>query len=188
MRSQERNTLLIEDARIIFRNFAGKEGKYNREGDRNFCVILEPELAEQLAQDGWNIKTLKPREEGDEETPYIQVSVGFKNRPPLMVMVTSRGRTTLTEEEVEIFDWVDIKTVDLILNPYEWLVNGKGGIKAYLKSMFVVIYEDELMLKYQDVPVIDGGSGRLAIESNKHYDLDGEVVEMLPASAGRIED
>ncbi len=32
------NTVLMEGVRIIFRNFSGKEGQYNREGDRNFAV------------------------------------------------------------------------------------------------------------------------------------------------------
>ena len=57
--------LMIENAKIIFRNFAGKEGMYNAEGDRNFCVLLEDDLAEQLVKDGWNVKTLRAREEDD---------------------------------------------------------------------------------------------------------------------------
>lgn len=154
-------TLLIEDARIIFRNFAGKEGKYNREGDRNFCVLLDPPLADRLDRDGWNVKALRAREEGDPEQPYLQVSVGFKNRPPKMVMVTSKGRTTLAEDECEIFDWVDIKTVDLIIRPYKWDVSGKTGVKAYLKTIVVVIEEDELELKYADLEELPSRSGRV---------------------------
>lgn len=145
-------TLVIEDARIIFRNFAGREGMYNREGDRNFCVLLEPDLAETMAKDGWNVKTLKAREEGDELQPYVLVTVNFKSRPPRVVMITSRGRTDLTEAEIEMLDWVDISKVDLIVNPYEWAVNGKTGIKAYLRSLFITIEEDMLELKYADVP------------------------------------
>lgn len=144
-------TVVIENARIIFRNFAGKEGMYNREGDRNFSVLLPPEMATEMAADGWNIKTLKPREEGDEPTPYITVSVSFKVRPPRIVQITSRGRTDLGEDECELLDWVDIANVDLIVRPYEWVVNGKTGIKAYLKSIFVTINEDPLELKYADI-------------------------------------
>lgn len=148
----ERNdTVLMEDARIIFRNFAGKEGQFNREGDRNFCVTLDSDVATRMEADGWNIKYLKAREEGDERQAYIQVSVGYKNRPPRVVMITSRGRTDVPEELIEILDWADLRTVDLILNPYHWNVSGKSGIKAYLKSIFVTIAEDALELKYADV-------------------------------------
>lgn len=146
------NTITFNDARIMFRNFAGKEGMYNREGDRNFCVMLEEALAKDLDADGWNVKALKSREEGDPDRPYLQVSVNFKGRPPRVVMITSRGRVDLGENEVEVLDWADIRQVDLIVRPYEWSVNDKSGIKAYLKSIFVTIEEDELELKYADVP------------------------------------
>lgn len=144
-------TILIEDARLLFRNFKGDEGQFNREGDRNFCVLLDPEIARVMAQDGWTIKTLRAREEGDEEQPYIQVSVSYKNRPPKVVQITSRGRTDLSEREIEVLDWVDIAHADLIINPYEWNVSGKSGIKAYLKSLFVTIEEDALDAKYANV-------------------------------------
>src|SRR3954453_22806423 len=98
------NTVLMEGMRIIFRNFAGKEGQYNREGDRNFGVILPPDVAEAMLNDGWNVKYLKPREddEDQEETPWLSVSVAFdKGRPPTIVKITSRGSTKMEEDEVE---------------------------------------------------------------------------------------
>lgn len=174
--------LTIENAKIVFRNFAGKEGMYNAEGDRNFCVLLEEDLANKLTADGWNIKTLRAREEDDVPQPYIQVSVKYRGRngnavrPPNIVMVTSKGRTALTESECEILDWVDIANVDLIVRSFQWAVNGKTGIKAYLKSIYVTIQEDELALKYADVPEI-ASNGALAIESGAEPDyIDGEVV------------
>ena len=143
----EQATFMVEDAQIIFRNFEGKEGQYNRKGDRNFGVILDPKTAQQMLKDGWNVKFLKSRED-DSETPWVQVSVNFENRPPRVVMLTSTSRTNLDESSVEVLDWADIKTVDLIARAYNWEVNGKTGIKAYLKSMFVTIEEDELERKY----------------------------------------
>lgn len=153
--------VLIENARILFRNFAGKEGKYNREGDRSFCVLLEPDLAMALERDGWNVKTLKGREEGDPEQPYLLVSVGFRHRPPRVVLVTKKGRTNLGEEDVEVIDWVDIAYVDMIIRPYPWVVNGNAGIKAYLKSIFVTIDEDELDLKYADLEELPARAGKV---------------------------
>jgi hypothetical protein len=141
-------TFMIEDAQVIFRNFSGKEGQYNREGDRNFCVILDDKTAKQMIKDGWNIKYLAARDEGEIDTPYIQVAVKFENRPPRVVMITSTARTHLGEDAVEILDWADIKTADLIARGYEWTVNGKSGVKAYLQSLFVTIEEDALERKY----------------------------------------
>jgi hypothetical protein len=147
------NTVIMEGVRIVFRNFAGREGQYNREGDRNFSVLLDDKIANDMAEDGWNVKWLKPRDENEEENPqaYLQVSVNFKGRPPRIVLVTSRGRTNLDEDAVEMLDWADIKNVDMIVRPYEWTVNGRSGIKAYLQSIYVTIEEDALEIKYAEM-------------------------------------
>ena len=144
----EAKTFMVEDARLVFRNFSGKEGQYNREGDRNFSVILDEEVAKLMFKDGWNVKYLTARDEGEGDTPYIQIAVSYKNRPPRVVMITSTSRTNLTEDSVEVLDWADIQTCDLIARGYEWNVNGKTGVKAYLQSMFVTIEEDALERKY----------------------------------------
>lgn len=146
-------SILMEGVRIIFRNFAGKEGKYNREGDRNFAVILDDKVAETLAADNWNVKWLQPRSEEEEEHPqaYLPVSLSYKGRPPRVVLITSRGRTNLDEDQVEMLDWANIINVDLIVRPYEWLVNNKTGIKAYCQSIYVTIEEDALERKYNEL-------------------------------------
>jgi hypothetical protein len=146
--SNDAKTFMVEDAQIIFRNFAGKEGQYNREGDRNFAVIIPPDVAETLLAEGWNVRFLDPREEGDTPTAYVPIAVNFKNRPPRVVILTSRGRQNLSEDEVDVLDWASIETADLIARAYEWTVNGKSGVKAYLQSLFVTIEEDELERKY----------------------------------------
>lgn len=157
--------ITIEDARIAFRNFEGKEDQYNRAGNRNFAVLLPPEIADQLAEDGWNIKTLKPREEGDIEQPYIQVNVSYKVRPPKIVLLTSRNRTFLDEDTVSMLDWADIEHVDLVFTPYNWTVGNESGIKAYLKTMFIRINEDPLELKYADL--MAEGSAVADLEPNE---------------------
>jgi len=147
------NTVMMEGVRIIFRNFSGREGQYNREGDRNFAVLLDPKTATAMAEDNWNVKWLRPRteEEGEEPQAYLPITVSYKGRPPRIVLITSRGRTNLDETQVETLDWVDILNVDLIVRPYEWTVNGKSGVKAYLQSIYVTIEEDLLEQKYSEV-------------------------------------
>lgn len=152
--AEDKNTVLMEGVRIIFRNFAGKEGQYNREGDRNFGVILPDDIAERMLADGWNVKYLKPREDDEEETetPWLSVSVNFdKGKPPKVMLVTDRGRTALDADTIDTLDWADITNVDLIVRPYGWEVSGRTGIKAYLQSMYVTIEEDELEKKYAEM-------------------------------------
>lgn len=144
----EAKTFMVEDAQLVFRNFSGKEGQYNAEGDRNFSVILDDKIAEVMLRDGWNVKYLQARDEDDTPTPYIQIAVNFKNRPPRVVMITSTSRTNLDASSVDVLDWAEIQTADLIARAYNWEVNGKTGIKAYLQSLFVTIEEDALERKY----------------------------------------
>ena len=166
------NNVTLEDVRIVFRNFAGNEGLYNRQGDREFSVVLDDETAEKMIREGWNIKTKPPREDGDENFNYLKVSVSFKGRPPRLVLVTSNGRTTLDEETCELLDWADLKTVDMILRPYHWNVNGKTGTKAYLHAIYATIHEDALEQKYRDVPEI----GRIDQPALEQGFIDGEVI------------
>jgi len=150
---REENSVTIREAQVLFRNFAGRKTPYNAEGDRNFCVILEEETATQLHQAGWNIKATKPREEGDQPEPYLKVTVNFNGfRPPKVVLITNQGknRTDLSEDMVDLVDKIEIKYVDLIVRPYNWTVGDNSGITAYLKSLFVVVDEDELDLLYAD--------------------------------------
>lgn len=180
--TRENGTIILENCRIVFRNFAGAEGQYNREGDRNFCVLLDEDVVPDLVEDGWNIKRLKPRDDEPVGTAYLPVAVGFgKGRPPKIVMITSKGRVDLDEESCILLDWADILKVDLIVRPYHWNVSGKSGVKAYLKSIFVVIQEDYLELKYADVPEVEVRSVRpIEIEAGDGLDddiIDGEIVE-----------
>lgn len=144
--------IIIENARIGFRNFSGKEGKYNPAGRRNFCVFLDSKIAEELIGDGWNIRYLEPRDPDDDKQAYLQVTVNFSNIPPKIIVITSKNKTTLEESTVNMLDWAEIENVDLIIRPYNWDVNGKSGVKAYIKSMYVTLVEDEFEKKYRDVP------------------------------------
>lgn len=147
-----KDNIAIENARLQFRNFSGKEGRFNPAGRRNFCVLLDDDIARKLESDGWNVRWLEPRDPLDEKQAYIQVTVKYGNIPPKIVMITSSSKTVLNEDTIDILDWAEIQEVDLIIRPYNWEVNGKEGVKAYVKSMYVTLAEDEFEAKYRNVP------------------------------------
>ena len=153
-----RNVLEINDARIIFRNFRGEGGKFNKEGDRNFALVIaggtldngfnrteltSEEMAEALINDenrfgvGWNVKIKAPREEGDDPFIYLPVKVKFNDRGPSVYLQSGRNRTGLTEDTVSILDDIDILNVDLDIRPYDDEINGKPFRSAYLQSILV---------------------------------------------------
>ena len=146
------NNLVIENARIVFRNFSGKEGKYNPPGRRNFCVLLDDDISEPLKKEGWNVRYLNPRDQEESPQAYLQVAVNYDYIPPKIFMVTKKGKTLLGEEEVGMLDWAELDNVDLVIRPYNWEVNGKKGVKAYIKSLYATIVEDEFEDKYYDIP------------------------------------
>ena len=48
------SNIKIEGAHLIYKNFQGKASNYNAEGNRNFGVLLDDDLAEELKADGWS--------------------------------------------------------------------------------------------------------------------------------------
>lgn len=134
-----RNILQIDDARIIYRNFTGRGDKYNREGDRNFAVVIPDEdMANELTDRGWNVKIKPPREDGDAPFMFLPIKVKFNDRGPNVYLKTGNNQHRLDEESVGLIDNIDIIGVDLDVRPYDWEVNGKEGRTAYLQSMRVI--------------------------------------------------
>ena len=133
--------LAVLMALLLFRNFSGRESKYNRAGQRNFCVYIDdPKDAQKLMDDGWNIRERPPREEGEDPRYYIQVAVSFENIPPTVYMIPERKKkkTKLDEESIDVLDFAEIRNVDLTIRPYNWVIqegtkNEKRGVKAYLR-------------------------------------------------------
>ncbi len=172
--------VIIEGVPLLFRNFEGRETEFNAPGNRNFCVPLLDDPANELRRDGWTIKQLKPREEGDEPRPYIQVAVGFKIRPPRMVMINSisKSRTVLDEETCMLLDWADILTADVILRRRDWSMRGNSGVKAYLQTLYAIIDEDYLDLKYSEA------QETLELTGGQYANIiDGEVLERYELEA-----
>ena len=140
-----RGILQIDDARIIFRNFSGEPSKFNREGDRNFAVVIEDEeIADALVDDGWNVKIRPLREEDDTPFMYLPVKVKFNDYGPKVYLVTGKRMNRLDEDSVSMLDHISMRQIDMDIRPYDWNVNSKAGRTAYLQSIRVVQDIDRL--------------------------------------------
>lgn len=148
---ERNNKLAIDNARIIFKNFTGKDDKFGREGDRSFSIVIEDDaLAEQLANDGWNVKPLTPRDPDEKVNHFIKVKISFKVRPPKIWLLTNHKRTLLDEDTIVTLQYARIENADVVVSPWRWEVNGKTGIAAYLETLYVKIEDDPFADKYAD--------------------------------------
>ena len=150
MAFQEPETVMLEGVRLTYMNFAGEKDQFNVAGDRNFAVVLTPELAEQLSANKWNVKTRPAQEEGESDFYFLPVKVAFENRPPRITLLTNgtKTRTMLNEATVAVLDKLEFTNIDVMIRAYDWDVNGKQGRKAYLQTGFFTVYEDPLERKY----------------------------------------
>lgn len=159
--------LSLKSARVGFKNFRGLEGDYNRAGDRNFVIFMDPEEAKILEEEGWNIKwpklSLEEVDAGEENQyrrdPYLPVSVDMVKYPANIFIVREDPQspsanaqgfvtTQLDANSVDVLDTAIILNADVVIRPYNWSVNGNSGVKAYLKNMYVELDEDEFSSQY----------------------------------------
>ena len=147
-----RGILQIDDARIVYRNFSGAPSKFNREGDRNFAVVIETqEQADALIEEGWNVKIKAPRDDGEDPFIYLPVKIKFNDRGPSVYLRSGKAMRKLGEDTVDVLDNVDILSVSMDLRPYDWEVNGKSGRTAYLQSINVTQEVDRFADMYAEV-------------------------------------
>lgn len=184
-------TLVLRDVEIPggrWRNFSGEEREFNPEGNRNFTVFLPEDVAVAMEEDGWNVKRRKPRDDSEDPDgpmqPFIKVIAGYKYAPPIVEVITPKGKFQIGQHELEILDWADIEKADMIIKPSRWggkTPGARSGISAYLRELYVTIRVSELAEEYSEVPVIAPSVQPLAIEAgsqNPDEDIiEGEIVE-----------
>lgn len=142
--------VIIENAIIRSKNFAGVEKQYNSAGNRNFCVLLDEDLAEALAEDGWNVKHFPPSPDSGVAQAYLQVRVYYGVSKPIVgvVLIDDEGQPLMNEKgkmmvryleegQLDTLDSLRFGHVDLTIRPYSWSIGNKTGVKAYLKNMFI---------------------------------------------------
>lgn len=146
-----RGILQIDDCRIIYRNFSGIGSKFNREGDRNFAIVIpDEETANHLKEDGWNVKIKPPRDPDDSPFMFLPVKIKFNDRGPACYLQSGTRQNKLDEESISCLDDVDISSVDLDIRPYDWEVNGNTGRTAYLQAINVIQEIDRFASRYAE--------------------------------------
>lgn len=145
-----RNILQIDDATLMFKNFEGRGDKFNREGDRNFSIrIDDPEVADALIAEGWNVKIKPGRDEDEGPFMRLPVKVKFTDFGPKVYLKSGRPEPILLDEEsIAMLDQIEIECADMDIRPFDWEVNGRTGRTAYLQAGHITQRIDRFAARY----------------------------------------
>lgn len=146
------NNINIEGAIVIWKNFSGERDKFNP-GKRGFSIVIDDAvMAEELRNEGWNVKD-RPLQEGadpSEQEWTLPVKLNM-NRYTQVWLIVGNHKTLLDENTVAQLDVIDFVNCDISIRPYEWEMGGRTGITAYVDSMYVTIRENKFAEKYADL-------------------------------------
>lgn len=140
----------IEGTKLMFRNFAGAKTQYNREGDRNFHVVIDKDTADKMDKDDWFIKINEPKNEGDEVKYTVKVRIGENDEPSVYVIGENKKPVRFNKGQFKRIDRLNIVDVDVVFHQaastFEY--HGREYHSAYLDKIFINILEDDLDKKY----------------------------------------
>jgi len=153
----------LENVKIMggsYKNFTGRKNEYNPLGYRSFCLIIDdPAFADQLRNDGWNVKIRAPKDEGELPVQYLQVRLSFTDdesntsgnvfKDPTVRRVCNGTIVDLDRNTTAQLDDDEILYVDVRLRPSYWNVraNGRTGYTGYVKELYANV-EESLGSKY----------------------------------------
>lgn len=143
-------------AQIGLRNFEGREGRYNKDGERSFAIFLTEEQAIELINQGLNVKPPKFDEEGNQlGRSFLKVKVRFDIMPPEIFF--SRGEEDengkiiiklLPMSELRTIDNADLEYCDLKVNVREWSKGPNKGKSVYLDSGVFIAKRNPMIERY----------------------------------------
>lgn len=137
--------LSVENAVIVWTNFAGAPTKFNPQGGkRTFNLVVTKDIADTLVANGWNVKERMPEDPADESLYFTEVVVNMDSSiPPTVNLVTEhRGKHSVTKlDAVSVGDLDNYiyENVDVVVHPYAHgrIVSSGSTVKGYLKTMYV---------------------------------------------------
>lgn len=143
-------------AQIGLRNFEGREGRFNKDGERSFAIFLTEEQAVELIKQGLNVKPPKFDEEGNQlGRSFLKVKVRFDIMPPEIFF--SRGEEDengriiiklLPMSELRTLDNADLEYCDLKVNVRDWSKGANKGKSVYLDSGVFIAKRNPMIERY----------------------------------------
>lgn len=136
--------VVVKNACIMFTNFAGEPDRFGLAGRPQFNLVLSKEAADDLRADGWNIRVMPGREEGEEPTYMTNINVSFSDdgrRDPTIKLYSSLdGKKVcrrLTAETVSKLDAIRLERINLRIGSFNY--NGdRYTMKGYLHEFQAV--------------------------------------------------
>lgn len=157
VRFRPRGVVEIDNARLIFRNFAGRGTQFNNEGNRNFSIVIPTEeIKDLLVNDtneygvGWNVKIKAPRNPEEGPFMHLPVKVSYKGRGPKVYLISGNKSIELNEDTIDMLDDIDIRSCNLDIRPYDDTIRGEAFRSAYLQSIEVIQEIDRFAARYAD--------------------------------------
>lgn len=129
----------IENTRFIFEtNFSGDPRRDKFGSDKRYANIIVPEeLAEELTDEGFNVRHTDPKDVEYEKTYFVKAAVNYDSKfPPRIFLVSGDNPPELLDvESVGVIDTMYIRNVNVILSKYYNAKINKWSL--YVRTMYV---------------------------------------------------
>jgi hypothetical protein len=141
--------LVLQNVRLLYPNFAGIAKDYNVAGDRNSCVLIDDQLAAQLAEIGWNVRIKKSADNDEAPQHFVAFNVKLDSKfPPRLYLVRPGRRPELMDPlDYPILDYAKFQSVSLRINHYVWREKPQG-VSGFLEEGFFELQPDPLRDRY----------------------------------------
>ena len=137
----ERGSLVVKDAALIFTNFEGAPDRFHPVGgNHNFNLVLSDEFANTLDELGWHV-TRRENQDGD-VTCFTNISVNMNSQwPPLVILYSeSNGQRVSNRLDATTIGRLDkgrFSNINIAINPYEHGI-GQYNFKGYLRELRLI--------------------------------------------------
>lgn len=147
----------IVDREVRSRNFGGEERKdkitgrtVNSAGYRNFLLFVSEDIAEELKDQGCEVKYTKVQGPNDTPMPYVSITVSYYIRDVEACMISNGNVTQLDQNHIYMLNNVDFKNVciELAYGKEKVHQNGVKYIPLYAQKIWAEVVPSYFAEKY----------------------------------------